>query len=49
MDGYALNIKDTKKNKIFNIAGTSLAGIPYKGKIKENRMCKDNDWSSNSR
>ena len=40
MDGYALNIKDTKKNKIFNIAGISLAGIPYKGKIKENQCVK---------
>ena len=35
MDGYALNIKDTKNNNIFNVVGTSLAGIPFKGKIKK--------------
>ena len=40
MDGYALNIKDTKNNNIFNIAGTSLAGIPFKGKIKKNECVK---------
>ena len=34
MDGYALKLKDIKKCKIFNIAGSSLAGSPYKGKIK---------------
>ena len=35
MDGYALNLKDIKKCKIFNIAGSSLAGSPYKGKLKK--------------
>ncbi len=40
MDGYALNIKDTKNNNIFNVVGTSLAGIPFKGKIKKNECVK---------
>ena len=40
MDGYALNLKDIKKCKIFNIAGSSLAGSPYKGKIKKNECIK---------
>ena len=40
MDGYALNIKDTKNNNIFTVAGTSLAGIPFKGKIKKNECVK---------
>ena len=35
MDGYALNIKDTKINNIFKVVGTSLAGLPFKGKIKK--------------
>ena len=40
MDGYALNIKDTKNNNVFTVVGTSLAGIPYKGKIKKNECVK---------
>jgi len=40
MDGYALNIKYTKYNNIFNIVGTSLAGLPYKGKLKKNECIK---------
>ena len=40
MDGYALNIKDTKNNNIFTVVGTSLAGIPFKGKIKKNECVK---------
>ena len=40
MDGYALNIKDIKNNNIFNVVGTSLAGIPFKGKIKKNECVK---------
>ena len=40
MDGYALNIKDTKNNNVFTVVGTSLAGIPFKGKIKKNECVK---------
>jgi len=40
MDGYALNIKDTKNNNVFAVVGTSLAGIPFKGKIKKNECVK---------
>ena len=40
MDGYALNIKYTKYNNIFYIVGTSLAGLPYKGKLKKNECIK---------
>ena len=40
MDGYALNIKYTKKNNIFKVVGTSLAGFPYKGKLKKNECVK---------
>jgi len=40
MDGYALNIKDTKINNIFKVVGTSLAGLPFKGKIKKNECVK---------
>ena len=40
MDGYALNINDTKNNNIFKVAGSSLAGISYKGKIKKNECVK---------
>ena len=40
MDGYALNLKDIKKCKIFYVAGSSLAGSPYKGKIKKNECIK---------
>ena len=40
MDGYALNINDTKKNKIFSVVGTSLAGTPYTGRIKKNQCVK---------
>ena len=40
MDGYALNFKDIKKCKIFNVAGSSLAGSPYKGRIKKNECIK---------
>lgn len=40
MDGYALNIKYTKKNNIFKVVGTALAGKSYTGKIKENECIK---------
>ena len=40
MDGYALNFRDIKKCKIFNVAGSSLAGSPYKGRIKKNECIK---------
>ncbi|MBT7603368.1 MAG: molybdopterin molybdotransferase MoeA [Gammaproteobacteria bacterium] len=40
MDGYALNIKDTKNNKIFNVIGKSLAGSPSKKKIKKYECIK---------
>ena len=40
MDGYALNIKDTKNNKIFNVIGKSLAGSPSKKKIKKYQCIK---------
>ena len=40
MDGYALNFKDIKKCEIFNVVGSSLAGSPYKGKIKKNECIK---------
>jgi len=40
MDGYALNIKDTKKNNIFKVVGTSLAGTPFKGIVKKNECVK---------
>ncbi len=40
MDGYALNIKDTKNNKIFNVIGKSLAGSPSKKLIRKNQCIK---------
>jgi len=40
MDGYALNIKDLDKTKIFSIKGSSLAGKPYKGVVKKNECVK---------
>ena len=35
MDGYAFNYKDIMKNKIFKVAGSSLTGSAFKGKIKK--------------
>ena len=40
MDGYALNIKDLDKTKIFSIKGSSLAGKPYKGTVKKNECVR---------
>jgi len=40
MDGYAVNIKYTKKNNIFKVVGTALAGKSYNGKIKANECIK---------
>ena len=40
MDGYALNIKYAKKNNIFKVVGTALAGKSFTGKIKANECIK---------
>jgi len=40
MDGYALNINDLNKTKIFSVAGSSLAGSPFKKNIKKNECVK---------
>ena len=40
MDGYAIRYLDIKKNKVFNVSGSSLAGSPYKGKINKNECIK---------
>ena len=44
MDGYALNIKDLDKTKIFSIKGSSLAGKPYKGVVKKKWVRENYDW-----
>ena len=41
MDGYALNLKDLKNdNKIFSVCGASLAGSPFKKKVKPKECVK---------
>jgi len=40
MDGYAMRYFDIKKNKVFKVSGSSLAGSPYKGKINKNECIK---------
>ena len=40
MDGYALNIQSLANNKNLKIIGISLAGSPFKGKIKKNECVK---------